>query len=624
MESFKSQQEFLAHFNKVHKVPMNPELFKRDDNDIIEALKKVILSCERSNRYFIIKVLDFEVIEDYAKINQILYDYYEDMSKNKSKVKKKDNPYGYINLNESDIKLLSVTYYVKTFTTPPPTTFPNAKPVPTEETFKVLIAVPRIIDRYYMRINGIMRSTLYQIVDGSTYNNSNTSSKVPNISFKIVFMALRVFRYYLDLTAETGETVKLSHYMCNCFNKTVTGCKYILAKFGFYGAMDFMGIRGISVTNNPILDPTIYSFKKDEGLYVNAPRYLVDNDLVTQSFVCSVYHSLIPGMNYSMVYDDKFWLRSIGGDFNNTTNDKMLLMLNGADNTIRDTYDKGLSILDSFESIYDISTRESIRLPEDQKATMYHILRWILREFNKLRAKDNLDVSIKKIRFADYIASIYAIKVAKGIYRVADMNNKITTTAIRRAIRTDPAFLLSSISKSNLVSYRNMVSDMDSMLALKFTYKGIAGLGERDGDRSIPDITRYVHPSHLGRLDLDASSDGNPGITGTISPFTTMYDGYFSDYEEPNTWEDRFKEIYDCYKKATGLKEAIIFQKEVLGKENIEEQEVVADEVVAAMKQIIKPWVNANEGELFHPVIFEGGHEDGLQILPLLQSGIEF
>jgi hypothetical protein len=249
---------------------------------------------------------------------------------------------------------------------------------------------------------------------------------------------------------------------------------------------------------------------------------------------------------------------------------------------------------------------------------MYHILRWIIREFNKLKAKDNLDVSIKKIRFADYIASIYAIKVAKGIYRVADMTNKITTTAIRRAIRTDPMFLLTSISKSNLVSYRNMVSDMDSMLALKFTYKGIAGLGERDGDRSIPDITRYVHPSHLGRLDLDSSSDGNPGITGTISPFTTMYDNYFSDYEEPNTWEDRFKEVYECYKKANGVCEAIHFRENVLG-QDMDEQKVVSEEAVAAMSQLVGPWVNANEGELLQPIWFEGDIDNELQILPLLQ-----
>ena len=298
----------------------------------------------------------------------------------------------------------------------------------------------------------------------------------------------------------------------------------------------------------------------------------------------------------------------------------MLAIMNGNDNTITDTYDKGMSILDSFETIYDISTKESIRLPEDQKATMYHILRWILREFNALRRKNNLDVSIKKIRFAEYIASIYAIKIAKGIYRVADKNSKITTSDIRKAIRTDPMFLLNSISKSNLVSYRNMVSDMDSIVALKFTYKGIAGLGE-GSDKSIPDITRYIHPSHLGRLDLDASSDGNPGITGTISPFTKMYDTYFSDYQEPNTWEERYHEVYENYRKVSGLRQAIIF-KDALGVDVSEEQRVVTDDLAASMKQIINIATSGYSDEFLDPLFIQEPVDDELDVLRLLQGGL--
>lgn len=620
---FENQREFIAYFNKKHKAPMNPALFHRSDEAIIEELKKTILSCERDNKYFTIQVRGFTVVDDYAEVNQILYDAYETSVRNKSKFKKKDNPYGGINLNESDIKLLLVDYFVAVHNKPANMISPyTSKPIPTEEEFRVIIAVPRIVDRYYIKINGIMRSTLYQIVDGSTYNNSNTSSKIPNISFKVVFMAVRVFRYYLQVTTVNGEEVKLTQYMSNIFNKTVTGCKYILAKFGFIGAMEFLGLDDlIVITDTPITNPKMYCFPKTDNIFISAPKYIVDNDLMIQTLISSIYVSIIPGMDYRNCYDDKFWVRSLGGDFNSTSHEKMLAILEGNDNTVTDTYDKGCSILDSFETIYDIGTRESIRLPEDQKATMYHVLRWILREFNGLRMKNNLDISIKKIRFAEYMASIYAIKVARGIYRVADMNNKITTSAIRRAIRTDPMFLLKSISKSNLVSYRNMVSDMDSIIALKFTYKGIAGLGENDGDRSIPDSTRYIHPSHFGRLDLDSSSDGNPSITGTISPFTTMHDNYFSDYQEPNTWEDKFKELLNDYRKAEGVKEAIAFQQQVLGL-NKEEELGVANEVVAAMKQIINPHINAGVGEIYEPILIEEPVDVELDILRILQGGM--
>ena len=619
-----NQREFIAYFNKEHKIKMNPELFVRSDEDIIEELKKVILSCERHNKYFAIKVLGFTVVEDYAEITQILYDHFEQATRNKSKTKKKDNPYSAINLNDSDIKLLLVDYHVEVFNKPAgQINIFTSKPMPTEETFRVVIAVPRIIDRYYIKINGIMRSTLYQIVDGSTYNNSNTNSKIPNISFKIVFMAVRVFRYYLNLVDINGNEVKLTMYMSNIFNKTVTGCKYILAKFGFYGAINFLGLDHIRITQQPVESPYFYCFNRCEGteqppIYISAPKYLVDNDLVTQTFIASVYQSIIPGMKFSDIFDDRFWPRSLGADFNNTPADRMLTILEGNDATVTDTFDKGNSILDSFENIYDISTRESIRLPEDQKATMYHILRWILREFNALRyGKNNLDVSIKKIRFSEYMASIYAIKVAKGIYRVADQNAKITTAAIRRAIKTDPMFLLNSIAKSNLVAYRNMVSDMDATVALKFTYKGIAGLGE-GSEKSIPDVTRHIHPSHLGRLDLDASSDGNPGITGTISPFTKMYNKYFSDYEEPNTWEERYKDIYSNFKQAIGMKEMLTFKEQVLGDTAEHEKLEVVEDVVASMRQIM-PRYDAG-GEYLTPICIDDPSEE-VDLLEVLTNG---
>lgn len=592
-----NQKEYLAQFSRNCRIPFNEDLFMRSEDEIIEELKKVIISCQRHNKYFKIEVKGFTVVDDYAEVQNVLFKYYENANKNKSKAKKKDNPYAYINLNESDIKLLMVDYHIET---------PFAvDPIERQDDFRVIIAVPRIIDKYYFRINGIMRSTLYQIVDGSTYNNSNSSARIPNITFKIVFMAVRVFRYYLDVPLVDGTMLKLTHYMSNIFNKTTSASMYILAKFGLYGAIDFMGFDGIglSITQTPITDPNYYSIRKDDNIWINAPRYLVDNNKVLQSFIACIYGCIVPGMNYETIFDNHFWTSSLGCQFNSLGKEATLNAMNPKENSYNTTFEKGLSILDSFETIYDISTKESIRLPEEDKATMYHIIRWLMREFNNLVAKDNLDVSIKKIRFSEYIASIYAMKIARGIYRVADLNSKITSSSIKRAIRTDPMYLVNMIAKSNLVSYRNMVSDMDSMLALKFTYKGIAGLGESNNN-SIPDIVRYIHPSHIGRLDLDSSSDSNPGVTGTINPFTKIYDGYFSDYQEPNFWQAKFDQTLDEYRKLSGVKQAIEFKKQVLGITN-EEQETVVDESLAAMKQLINPYWYANTGEVWQPIIFE-------------------
>ncbi|MCM1235481.1 MAG: hypothetical protein NC489_35730 [Ruminococcus flavefaciens] len=565
-----------------HRARFNPIYFERDEDKIIEELKNVILSCQRNNEYFSIRVDNFRVVDNYDEINQILFNYYDSLGGSKPKNKKRDNQYAYINLNESYIRLLIVKYFISDKTE--------------SDYLEVIIGVPRIIDKYYFLINGIMRSTLFQIVDGSTYNNGTSNAKVPSVTLKIVFMAARITRYYYDMTTTSGEDMKVTYYHSRVFNKGVPAVKYIFAKHGFYRGLQFLGLEeAVYVTNKDINNPEWYTFAVDENIFISSPKVLFDKNPMLQSVVSSLHQTIVPGINYENIFDDLYWVRSLGLDFSGGGAERMRAILDPKDTTTPDTIEKGYNILDSFENIFDISTRESIKLPPEDKSTTYHIFRWIMREFNSLRLKENLDVGFKRIRFAEYIASLYAFKIARGIYRVSDMNKRATIVSIRKAIRTDPNYLLNAICKSKMVSYRNMVSDMDSMQALKFTYKGVSGLGEGSND-SIPDIYRTIHKSHLGRLDLDASSDGNPGITGTICPFAPNYDGFFQEYEEPNSWESEFLEAMEDYKKAFKLKDALIFEEKLLGNDKKEEIKVT-DEIIASMQQIIKPVINADLGD---------------------------
>lgn len=578
-----NQRELVAQFIEESRPKFNPVFFERDEDEIIRELLNVIKSCERDNQYFTIKLDSYRVVDDYDEINSILFNYYEDLTKNKSKSKKRDNQYGFINLNESYIRLLIVKYYLKDR---------NA-----EDYLDVIIAVPRIIDKYYFKINGIMRSTLFQIVDGSTYNNGTSNAKVPSITLKIIFMATRVTRYFSSMTTTEGDDMKLTYYHSRIFNKGIAAAKYIFAKFGFYGGLKFLGLENcVFLSKHDPNDQDLYTFKVADDIYISSPKFLMDRNVMLQSVVATIYASLYPGISFEEYFTDLYWVRVLGLDFSGGGLERLLAIYDPEDDTTPDTLEKGYSILDSFESIYDISTRESIKLPDCEKETTYHILRWIMREFNALRMKDNLDISCKKIRFAEYIASLYAFKIAKGIYRVSDMNKKASIISIRKAIRTDPNYLLVAITKSKMVSYRNMVSDMDSMQALKFTYKGVSGLGE-NSNQSIPDIYRSIHPSHVGKVDLDASSDGNPGITGTICPYAPVYDGFFEDYQEPNTWEQEFLATMDEYRKACNLKDAMIFEEKILGVDKSDDI-AVASEVIASMQQIIKPVLFADQGEI--------------------------
>ena len=65
-----NQNEFIRQFNDKNREPFNDKWFDRSDDEIIEELKKVILSIER-NRFFTLKVKQFQVVDDYPLIQKI-------------------------------------------------------------------------------------------------------------------------------------------------------------------------------------------------------------------------------------------------------------------------------------------------------------------------------------------------------------------------------------------------------------------------------------------------------------------------------------------------------------------------------------------------------------------------
>lgn len=561
-----NQFEIIHQFNKEHRLKFCEDIFTRTDAETIDAIKKVILSCER-NRFFTIKVESFEIIDDYETIQNMLYEYEENLSKGKSKPKKRENTYAYIDLKDSDVILLVVNYLIAIGDD--------------RERIRAYIAIPRIIDKYYFRIGGNLYSAMYQVVDGSTYNNTNSNSKTQNVTFKTIFMPTRVYRESYNLKTTGGEEVKGVMFKARVFSKTIPAIKYIMAKFGWYDGLSFMKSPFITLSDHDCEDPNCYTFlTKNKKIYVSVPRYLFDNNPVVQTCVYTIVtnRAITKDTTYNDLYTANFWLCSLGQEFNNLS------------------VEKGMSILDSFEQIYDIITKETLRLDEHEKSTMYHVLRWIIGEFSRLRVKDNLDLSLKRIRYAEYIASLYATKLSKGIYRVSDLGKKAKIDSIKKAILISPLYLLGAISKCRLVNYRNLVSDMDTLTAMKCTYKGIAGIGETNSS-SVPDEYCAVQISHLGRMDLDASSASDPGLSGTLCPLNKLHDHrYFSNYQEPNFWQNEVNKILDSYRDMLGLKQVLTFRNDILKEDNSERMTMLEDDI-NTMRKLIAPIKKYNEFE---------------------------
>jgi len=551
-----SQYQIIKQYNDTHREPFNNELFVRDEKDIIECLQKVILSCQR-NHYFTLRVESFKIIDNYEEMMAILARNEEEGLKNKNK--KKVNQYEYVNLKDTDMVLMIVTYYIEA----------KGK----SQYLDVYILIPKIVDKYYFRIYGNLYCASLQVVDASTYNNNYSSNaKKQVVTEKTTFQPIRIYRNLALLTTVDGEDLKTVYYTSRMFNKSFCAFKYILARYGLYGTINFTGITCISILDK-IPDNkdmhNLYVFEK-EGIYISIPKEIFDNDYTTQSLILTLWSSIHKDTKYQDLFTQVYWLKSLGGEFNTFTPEK------------------GYDLLKSLENIYDIITKEDLHLPEDVKKDVYGVLFWLIREFGNLRNKDNLDISTKKVRCAEYIASLYAMKMAQGIYRLSDKRTNVSIESIRKVILIKPTFLIESISRCNLVNYRNLVNDLDALTALKYTYKGISGIGEK-GNNSVPKAYRSIHVSHLGRVDVNSSSKSDPGMSGLICPFTKLYNGSFSEFEEPNTWDEQFSSLMDNYKKTVGLKELITFKKNILGEQNLEEDEKFVDSCIDNMQTLINP-----------------------------------
>ena len=298
---------------------------------------------------------------------------------------------------------------------------------------------------------------------------------------------------------------------------------------------------------------------------------------MVQAFAVSLLDGINSDTKIDDLFDIRYWLINLGTVFKNPS------------------IEKGLFILDALDGTYDLITKEELHLPDDLKADIYMILRWLMREFTYLRGKNNVDVSLKRYRIGEPIAAVYAKKLTTGLNICADLGKKVTLYSVHKHINTIPMFVINNIiNMSNLIAYRDLVNDNDGMTALKFTYKGISGLGENG--TSIQQTYRYVDPSHAGILDLDSSTTSDPGMSGTICPLAKVYPGNsFSEYEEPHFWEEQYKHYQTDWFESHYPKKIQPFE--------FKEPRVV--DMLAPRKQIIKenldidkvicPFVDAND-----------------------------
>jgi hypothetical protein len=541
-------KQFLANYSKNNREPFNEALFVRSEDDIIENVQKVILSITNRDDFpdsrFLIKVNYFNVIKDYRKVKEILFELESKGNRRNKRVE--HNIHEYINLKDSDVILLEVNYHCEV----------NG----TSADGSVFIDIPKVINKYYFRIAGTIYSTLYQIADASTYNNAQNKKRDRHISFRQVFQKYNVYekKTKVDLWYIDANTFELMYaqepcisYTIDLFGNNIPICKYFLASFGYEGALRYLQLPDIHITLGKPFNggESEYVYLVKDDIWISVPRYFWANSPVVQSFMYCVYLNLPKKCeNIEEILSRDYWLAMLGSDFKSKS------------------IEKGQSMLDSVMRNYDISMQEELRLPDDQKRNLIDIFRWEMYEFEALYQKDNYDMTYKKLKITSYIAGFYASKLSYNLINASKSINSLTAEKLLKSLNIPHEYILDSIKKKgNLITYKNNVNDDDIFSVLKYTFKGESGIGENKAS-AIPVKYRLANPSHIGKVDCDTSPAGDPGMTGLICPYAEIGVGnYLAEYKEPCNWREVQEAMMDDYRRITSMRSVFQTKEELLG-----------------------------------------------------------
>lgn len=398
------------------------------------------------------------------------------------------------------------------------------------------ILFPLEYDGYYYS-NGKRMKAIWQIVDASTYSQrgkSTLKSRMPIIIYQ------NKKREMVDINGEVHISPSYSYALNSKGRnpKAKTKSKFInpimiySAKMGFMNTCEFFGMDGIvdvSPTYKEEDLKTNYVFQLND-VYIIVNQDLYNKYELVRSFACMVYNLASKDfpVTWEALEDREYWTCRIGtvGAIKNKSLSTFL--------------EKGITNLYMIERLLDETTINNLRLPEYYKHNIYYLLYWMITNFDALRSRVNIDMRNKRIRKNEYIVNAsLGRKINENLNRLIEKRGRSrmnTMDTLLELFNFGSDIIVAGMRNLNdLIKPDDIVNDNDFVLDTAFSMKGPNSLG--DGNSKMIAVKyRYLHPSMVGVLDLNTSSNSDIGLSGSIVPSTQLYDKYyFTPEHEPCT-----------------------------------------------------------------------------------------
>lgn len=237
------------------------------------------------------------------------------------------------------------------------------------------------------------------------------------------------------------------------FRKEIPAILFYLAN-GVDWALDFLWVRNILSFESNMDD------RRENEIWfpISAKCFLRvrDKDLFDkytyiQSVVGGILHVVSNRFTPAMIDDTTIWIKKLGNGNN---------------------YAKGLDMLTFFNRLLDQVTVKILKIDDYHKKDIYHLVRWMMMNFNELRLKDNMDLNNKRIRCNEYISSLLTMEFSKRLNRVVAMGNKATMDNYKEIFKFSGEILLQKMHASGILRFDDVINDMTFFSKFKITSKG--------------------------------------------------------------------------------------------------------------------------------------------------------
>lgn len=369
---------------------------------------------------------------------------------------------------------------------------------------------------------------MYQLVDSTTYATSNSV-----VLKSIMPIPLKRRTKYIHDCNKNVYNVPL--YTTKVFKNEINMMLLFFAKMGLVPALKYLGVNDIidfveEADNN---DEFSLYFKVSQKIVIRVNQYVFDNSLEVRSIIGMILEIISNRTSMEEIFDRNFWLEKLGNHQNISQ--------------ASFKREKALNLLQSVDRMIDMTTKRVLNLSPMNKDSMYGAIRWMFFNYNELKSKKIMDITNKRLRDNEYIASLLTQTLSNKLYRAM---NKIKKKQSQNLDTLEEIFsfkgdiLITELYNSGLFKYDDLVNDMDFFNKLKYTIKGPNSQGGSTG-KTIATCQRGIDPSFVGRVDLNVVGNSDPGATGILVPFIKTNGLAISDKKEPEDKQYKLLKIIE-------------------------------------------------------------------------------